>query len=622
MKNEDYIKKRIFFISAILISFLVLNMPFIYMDANERKLNHLTAYLDGHDYHQEHMEQVLSVIEEIADLEEEAGYYYLENLFAKSASSEVKVKILEVFLEKDRLFSEIDYAAKLSIYNGQQFPEAVRLLKRYDGNQIDRYFFTLFGEKISQKAYYDVRKYLSFYESNIAPENSNIATITQCLNEMEVMLQTRNDTVSQLEETEREIKRHQRLIEIKKQEFSRLRQAEDKAQRFLTQASLDLLNKGDIINLEFYMMGFHGPEAGYEVYEIAFAEYEPHLGRVPSRDDRAILKVYTISYHERGWTNLEVIYSGRKEFTLRNEYGGFRRTWPVYIQATEHDKQQIDTMRQQVIELEKAWQNQSRLYQEAAEELTRLENDLILIEKEVAESRVKAMGTLVEINRAIELKTYEMLSVCIDYAEEKFEKKWQPEVIEASLQETPEEPVSVQEAAPPVRRRFDVDDLDVHGLSISRHREADIITRFGAPEEIIEVRKQDSMDYSDWKHLTYEGFTATVVNYEYPNNDFILNQVEIHGRKIPGPRGIEIGDSVEEVLKHFPDENNQTENMTQDIQIRYLYGSEYAHKGVVYYDNDKEISAITFVHYIDTSFFAVFDLEIKEGRVAGMSIRF
>ena len=178
-----------------------------------------------------------------------------------------------------------------------------------------------------------------------------------------------------------------------------------------------------------------------------------------------------------------------------------------------------------------------------------------------------------------------------------------------------------EEKASPERQPFELDDLDVYGLSISLHHEADVINLLGDPMETIEVYEALSMDYHEWKHLLYDGFTATVVNYEYPTDDFILNRMEIHGEGIQGPRGIEIADSVDAVLEHFPDEGNQVEKM-QDVQMKYLYGSEYAHKGVVYYDDDHNISRISFVHFIDTSLFADFELEITDGKVAGMSIMF
>ena len=178
-----------------------------------------------------------------------------------------------------------------------------------------------------------------------------------------------------------------------------------------------------------------------------------------------------------------------------------------------------------------------------------------------------------------------------------------------------------EEKASPERQPFELGDLEVYGLSISLHQEADVITLFGDPMETIEVYEPLSMDYHEWKYLLYDGFTATVVNYEYPTDDFILNRLEINGEGIPGPRGIEIGDSVESVLGHFPDEGNQVEAM-QEVQVKYLYGSEYAHKGVVYYDEDHNVSRISFVYFIDTSLFADFELEIIDGKVAGMSIMF
>jgi hypothetical protein len=319
---------------------------------------------------------------------------------------------------------------------------------------------------------------MSFTDTRVSKLN-DMKTYEQGLKEIEQLQQTRGESLSQIENTDKEISQLKELIEIKGQEFRKLRRAEDKTYRLLTQTSLDYINS---------------------------------------------------------------------------------------------EKNNPDLQRQ-VNDLEKEWEIQSTLYQEAAQELTKLENELI----------IRLFGDNSLLPKASEITA------------------------------TGSQAVSFE------RRRFDVDDLDMIGLSISRHKEDDIILRFGNPIETTEVHEEYGMDYSDWKYLVYEGFTATVANYDYENDDFILNQLEIYGHGISGPRGIEIGDSVDDVLKHFPNEN-QIEIIPEGTQ--FLYGSEYAHKGMIDYDDHNEISLISFVHYIDTSYFAAFDLGVENERVVYMSIRF
>ncbi len=66
-------------------------------------------------------------------------------------------------------------------------------------------------------------------------------------------------------------------------------------------------------------------DADTNYYEIAFTEYVPFLGDIPS-DQRAILETTVTQFSQQGLFSAYVIEAGEQEVTLAPEQGGFTQT--------------------------------------------------------------------------------------------------------------------------------------------------------------------------------------------------------------------------------------------------------------------------------------------------------
>ncbi len=84
-------------------------------------------------------------------------------------------------------------------------------------------------------------------------------------------------------------------------------------------------------NLEAFMVA----DVGFSGYEIALAQYT-YLGRVPS-EKHAVLFTKNTTFTSKGWFTLRVRRLPDSEVRLKEEYGSFNQTWPVYEEVTEEE---------------------------------------------------------------------------------------------------------------------------------------------------------------------------------------------------------------------------------------------------------------------------------------------
>lgn len=83
--------------------------------------------------------------------------------------------------------------------------------------------------------------------------------------------------------------------------------------------------------LEAYMVA----DVGFGGYEIALAQYT-YWGKVAS-ESHAVLFTKSTSFGSKGWFNLRVRRLPDSEVKLKEEFGSFNQTWPVFEEVTDED---------------------------------------------------------------------------------------------------------------------------------------------------------------------------------------------------------------------------------------------------------------------------------------------
>lgn len=71
------------------------------------------------------------------------------------------------------------------------------------------------------------------------------------------------------------------------------------------------------------------------------------------------------------------------------------------------------------------------------------------------------------------------------------------------------------------------------------------------------------------------------------------------------------------MLLNFPNDNNTIDSNG----FKLLYGSEYDHKGTLFYDNYNKIYMVWLVYYIDTSYGYDMTIEVTNNKVSEIWIR-
>lgn len=170
-----------------------------------------------------------------------------------------------------------------------------------------------------------------------------------------------------------------------------------------------------------------------------------------------------------------------------------------------------------------------------------------------------------------------------------------------------------------VKKKFDISEVKLGNLIIAESTLADAKKEYGNPNKAEYTFIDEDGEYDPIYSLFYGDMRLDFIHTNGSKNeeDFILSDYYLFSNKYSGPRQIKVGDSVKNVLMNFPDDNNPIVN----YDFKRLYGSEYEHKGTIYYDNNKNIKSINFIYYIDTSYGYEMAIGITKDKVSEIWVR-
>ena len=136
----------------------------------------------------------------------------------------------------------------------------------------------------------------------------------------------------------------------------------------------------------------------------------------------------------------------------------------------------------------------------------------------------------------------------------------------------------------PALERFSaVEDLQLQGSTeIFFQDEAYMEKLLGAPQMLTiedEGYVRDPVGIFDIKRIAYKGFQLVFIRQVLPQHPeleeegFRFKEVQVYEVGIPGPRGIEVGTNLEDLLKLFPISYEDEENRRQYSQVFTENGS-------------------------------------------------
>lgn len=113
----------------------------------------------------------------------------------------------------------------------------------------------------------------------------------------------------------------------------------------------------------------------------------------------------------------------------------------------------------------------------------------------------------------------------------------------------------------------------------------------------------------------YKDCTVDLWNYGDSYGGLNIFKISTKDASIEGPRNIRVGDSAEEVLKKFPNEDNPIVN-----NVKFLYGKEYDYNGQAVYDSSGNLTKISYMAGTGTWDVGVLEFEIEDGKVVEITI--
>lgn len=127
-------------------------------------------------------------------------------------------------------------------------------------------------------------------------------------------------------------------------------------------------------------------------------------------------------------------------------------------------------------------------------------------------------------------------------------------------------------------------DTKVVGISLGMSKD-EVEKLLGGPHRVGSTANEDSVtvDY-------YYPFGKVEFSPYYETEKYVVSNIIINAPGFPGPRGISIGDSLEAILRHFPQDNAET---TVVNRCRRIYSSQNS-EGYAYYDQDGAIESLDF----------------------------
>lgn len=128
-----------------------------------------------------------------------------------------------------------------------------------------------------------------------------------------------------------------------------------------------------------------------------------------------------------------------------------------------------------------------------------------------------------------------------------------------------------------------VADIQLHGTSeIFFKGESYVEKLLGAPQTVAledEGYVRDPVGIFDLKRIIYPGLQLIFIREVFPQHleleedGFRFKEVQVHDAGIPGPRGVEVGTSLKDLLKLFPISYEDEENRRQYSHVYLENGS-------------------------------------------------
>ncbi len=187
---------------------------------------------------------------------------------------------------------------------------------------------------------FDEQEINAYYIDKIrqAAEAQELTTVYEIISEYSLLEQADQEKLKELtvqldslEGKKEEIQEFNDLIKAKETEIDEIKSQVPSKEVFVLNAYVvqDLRTSYDGL-LEILEV----KDADTNYYEIAFTEYVPFLGDIPS-DQRAILETTVTQFSQQGLFSAYVIEAGEQEVTLAPEQGGFTQTIKVFREIPE-----------------------------------------------------------------------------------------------------------------------------------------------------------------------------------------------------------------------------------------------------------------------------------------------
>lgn len=162
----------------------------------------------------------------------------------------------------------------------------------------------------------------------------------------------------------------------------------------------------------------------------------------------------------------------------------------------------------------------------------------------------------------------------------------------------PNDPVVTEGKGP---APFSIEDCQVLGVSLGMSEET-VLTILGEPEEST-IEKVEALSLN-----------AKILHYPFGTLRFLEDQLysfEVNTAGVDGPRGIQVGDSMQSVIEKFPHEQKPVEGENPRYATKTLYGSMMHGQtgGGIYYEAYEII-------YSDGEHGVALRVEIENGAVS------
>ena len=164
---------------------------------------------------------------------------------------------------------------------------------------------------------------------------------------------------------------------------------------------------------------------------------------------------------------------------------------------------------------------------------------------------------------------------------------------------------------------FNPDDMVLIGVKIDTTID-EVVKILGTPQKI-ESRYEEAFD----ENILFYYYDCGKIRLE-PYDDGKYNVASIYTDKsnLKGPRNINVGDHINDVLVKFPYDKNDIIEEKGDTQIKYVYGRLYnsqyevdGNNGLIKYDKQGKVIAITYSYDYYTLY-----MEVKNNLIKSITL--